>query len=121
MKIELQRPNITRVAWHQEPGDEHYGSCLWAYYDFDLTSGILTVQSDCGYYHYRWPERGDDFLHLMAGVDSDYLTEKLLMCVNKPGRPQRLWVRRVAEIYEEYVRSIVKNAWNEREAALNDT
>jgi hypothetical protein len=53
----------------------------------------------------------------MAGVYSDYLEEKLLMSVNKPGRPQKTWVRRVAEIYEEYVRPIVKNAWNEREAA----
>ena len=120
MIIEIQKPVIVRVAYHQDTGDENYGSCLWAYYDFDLANGLLTVQSDCGYYHYRWPERNDDFLHLMAGVHSDYLEEKLLMSVNKPGRPQKAWVRRVAEIYEEYVRPIVKNAWNEREAALND-
>ena len=113
MRIELQRLNITRVAYHQEPGDEHYGSCLWAYYDFDLANGILNIQSDCGYYHYRWPERGDDFLRLMAGVYSDYLEEKLLMSVNKPGRSQKAWVRRVAEIYEEYVKPIIQDAWKQ--------
>lgn len=120
MIIEIQKPAIVRVAYRQEPGDATYGSCLWAYYDFDVAKGILTIQSDCGFYHYRWPEKNDDFLHLMAGVDSDYLEEKLLMSVNKPGRPQKAWVRRVAEIYGAHIRPIIRQAWEEKTDGKQD-
>lgn len=120
MMIEIQKPVIVRVAYHQDHSDKDYGSCLWAYYDFDLDGGILTVQSDCGYYYYRWPERGNEFLCLMARVHSDYLEEKLLMSVNKPGKPQKAWVRRVAEIYEEHIRPIVRQEWEERKAVTPD-
>lgn len=79
MKTEVQNPNIVRVAYHQEPGDEHYGSCLWAYFDFDLDKYMLNIQSDCGNAAYRWvatPE-AESFLHLMSRVHADYLIEKL--------------------------------------------
>lgn len=80
MKTDVQRPNIIRIAYHQEPGDPHYGSCLWAYFDLDLDKYMLSIQSDCGNATYRWnatPET-ESFLHLLARInDDDYLLEKL--------------------------------------------
>ena len=78
MKIETLRPRIVRVAYHQEKGDPHYGSCLWAYYDFDLDRYMLNVQSDCGNAAYRWTEtpESESFLHLMARISEEYLMWK---------------------------------------------
>ncbi len=79
MKTEVQRPNIIRIAYHQEPEDAHYGSCLWAYFDFDLDRYMLSIQSDCGSAAYRWVEtpKTESFLHLMAGITPSYLIDKL--------------------------------------------
>jgi len=79
MKIEALKPNIVRIAIHQEKSDPHYGSCLWGYYDFDLDRYMLNIQSDCGNAAYRWCETPDSesFLHLMARIDDDYLINKL--------------------------------------------
>lgn len=82
MKIEALKPNIVRIAIHQEKSDPHYGSCLWGYYDFDLDRYMLNIQSDCGNAAYRWYETPDSesFLHLMARIDDDYLINKLFEC-----------------------------------------
>lgn len=79
MKIETQKPNIVRIAYHQEKGDPHYGSCLWAYFDFDLDKYMLNIQSDAGNAAYRWyaTPKSESFLHLMARIDDDYLMNKL--------------------------------------------
>ena len=79
MKIEALKPNIVRIAIHQEKDDHHYGSCLWGYYDFDIDRYMLNIQSDCGEAAYRWCETPDSesFLHLMARIDDDYLMNKL--------------------------------------------
>ncbi len=79
MKIEALKPNIVRIAVRQEQDDPHYGSCLWAYYDFDLDRYMLNIQSDCGNAAYRWCETPDSesFLRLMARIDDDYLMNKL--------------------------------------------
>lgn len=77
MKISREKPEIIRIIYRQEPGDPHYGSCLWAIFDFDPGRGMLNIQSDCGNYAYRWPERGADFLRLFPGMSEDYLLRKL--------------------------------------------
>lgn len=79
MKIEALKPNIVRIAIHQEKDDPNYGSCLWGYYDFDIDRYMLNIQSDCGEAAYRWCETPDSesFLHLMARIDDDYLMNKL--------------------------------------------
>ena len=79
MKVEAIKPNIVRIAIHQEQGDPHYGNCLWGYYDFDVDRYMLNIQSDCGEAAYRWCETPDSesFLHLMARIDDDYLINKL--------------------------------------------
>lgn len=79
MKIETIKPRIIRIAYHQEQEDKHYGSCLWAYFDFDLDRYMLNIQSDCGNAAYRWHETPDSesFLHLMARINEDYLINKL--------------------------------------------
>ena len=78
MKVTREKPEILRFIYRQEPGDPHYGSCLWAVFDLDPGRGMLNIQSDCGNYAYRWPERGENFLRLLAGNMTDgYLLEKL--------------------------------------------
>lgn len=82
MRIDVLKPNITRIAYHQTKDDEHYGSCMWAYYDFDLDRYMLNIQSDCGDAAYRWVEtpKSESFLHLMARINDGYLMEKLFRC-----------------------------------------
>ena len=79
MKIKVEKPNIVRISYYQEQDDPHYGSCLWAYYDFDLDKYMLNVQSDCGDAAYRWvaTPKTESFLHLMARINDDYLINKL--------------------------------------------
>ena len=79
MRVEAEQPNIVRISFHQDPGDPNYGSCIWAYFDFDLDKYMLNVQSDCGNAAYRWVATPDSesFLHLMARINDDYLLYKL--------------------------------------------
>lgn len=78
MKIEIQKPNIVRIAYHQEKGDPHYGSCMWAYFDFDLDLYMLNIQSDCGNAAYRWHATPkESFLHLMERCDDGYMLGKM--------------------------------------------
>ena len=79
MKIEIEKTNIVRIAYHQEEGDKYYGSCLWAYFDFDLNRYMLSIQSDCGNASYRWvaTPKTESFLHLMARCDDGYMLDKL--------------------------------------------
>ena len=79
MILEKQTPRILRIAYHQEQDDPHYGSCLWAYFDFDLDRYMMNIQSDCGNESYRWVEtpKTESFLHLMARINDDYLINKL--------------------------------------------
>lgn len=79
MKIDAGKPNIVRISYHQEQGDPHYGSCMWAYFDFDLDRYMLNIQSDAGNAAYRWVEtpESESFLHLMARINDDYLLNKL--------------------------------------------
>lgn len=78
MKVTMEKPDIIRFVYNQERSDPHYGSCLWAIFDIDPGRGMLNIQSDCGNYAYRWPERGTDFLKLLAGnMSESYLLDKL--------------------------------------------
>lgn len=81
MRIDALKPNILRIAVRQEGNDQNYGSCLWAYFDFDLDRYMLNIQSDCGDAAYRWCETPDSesFLQLMARIDDDYLMYKLFV------------------------------------------
>lgn len=83
MKITKEKPEIVRIIYRQERGDPDYGSCLWAIFDFDAGRGLLNIQSDCGDYAYRWPERGNNFLRLFRTMDEGYLLGKLC---GRPGR-----------------------------------
>ena len=82
MKVTHEKPDILRIIYRQEPDDPDYGSCLWAIFDFDPGRGMLNIQSDCGNYAYRWPERGTMFLTLFHDMSEDYLLGKLC---GKPG------------------------------------
>lgn len=78
MKVNVECPAITRISYHQEKADPEYGSCLWAYFDFDTENWMLSIQSDCGSYAYSWPAgKGETFLELCARMHSDYLLNKL--------------------------------------------
>lgn len=79
MNIEVEKPNIVRIKYHQEPDDPNYGSCMWAFYDFDLDEYILNIQSDCGDASYGWVKtpKSESFFHLMARINDDYLINKL--------------------------------------------
>ena len=77
MIIEREKPDILRLIYRQDKDDPNYGSCLWAIFDFDPGRGMLNIQSDCGNFAYRWPERGDMFLHMCGYFDKQYLIHKL--------------------------------------------
>jgi len=99
MKITREKPEILRFIYRQESGDPHYGSCLWAIFDIDPGRGMLNIQSDCGNYAYRWPERGKNFLKLLAGgMADDYLLEKLC------GKPKKFNAEETVKEVAEYLK-----------------
>lgn len=99
MKVTLEKPKILRFIYRQEHGDPHYGSCLWAIYDLDPGRGMLNIQSDCGNCAYRWPERGMDFLELLAGNMTDsYLLGKLY------GKPKEFNAEATIETIKDYLK-----------------
>lgn len=97
MKIIREKPEILRFIYRQEQGDSHYGSCLWAIFDIDPNRGMLNIQSDCGDYAHRWPERGKAFLKLLCGLDKGYLLYKLC------GEPKEFDEESTLEIVKEYL------------------
>lgn len=104
MKITTEKPQIMRFIYRQEPGDPHYGSCLWAIFDLDPGRGLLNIQSDCGNYAYRWPERGIDFLKLLAGNMTDsYLLGKLC------GKPKEFNAEATVVTVREYLKDAEYN------------
>lgn len=102
MKVTREKPEILRFIYRQEQDDPHYGSCLWAIFDLDPGRGLFNVQSDCGNYAYRWPERGMDFLKLLAGNMTDsYLLGKLC------GKPKEFNAEATVEAVREYLKDAV--------------
>lgn len=104
MKVTREKPEILRFIYRQERDDPHYGSCLWAIFDLDPGRGLFNVQSDCGNYAYRWPERGMDFLKLLAGNMTDsYLLGKLC------GKPKKFNAEATVEAVREYLKDAEYN------------
>ena len=104
MKVTREKPEISRFIYRQEQEDTHYGSCLWAIFDLDPGRGLFNVQSDCGNYAYRWPERGMDFLKLLAGNMTDsYLLGKLC------GKPKEFNAEATVEAVREYLKDAEYN------------
>ena len=104
MKVTREKPEILRFIYRQEQDDPHYGSCLWAIFDLDPGRGLFNVQSDCGNYAYRWPERGTDFLKLLAGNMTDsYLLGKLC------GKPKEFNAEATVEAVREYLKDAEYN------------
>lgn len=104
MKVTRENPEILRFIYRQEQDDPHYGSCLWAIFDLDPGRGLFNVQSDCGNYAYRWPERGMDFLKLLAGNMTDsYLLGKLC------GKPKEFNAEATVEAVREYLKDAEYN------------
>lgn len=97
MIIERDKPEIIRVSYYQEYKDENYGSCLWAFFNFDIGNGILSIESDCGNYAYRWAETGEGFLKMCGYLDKHYLLKKLC------GNPKRADVDATIEEVTEYL------------------
>lgn len=78
MKIAIIHPNVITYDVRQEKSDKDYGSCLWAKFVFDCDSGQLNINSDAGYYAYRWGySKNEEFMHLMSQIDKDYLLNKI--------------------------------------------
>ena len=77
--VETIKPKLLILEYRQQPGDEHYGSCLWARFIFNLDRYELTITSDCGNYGYKWVEtpNSESFLQLMARCDEGYMMDKL--------------------------------------------
>lgn len=104
MKVTREKPEILRFIYRQEQDDPHYGSCLWAIFDLDPGRGLFNVQSDCGNYAYRWPERGMDFLKMLAGNMTDsYLLGKLC------GKPKEFNAEATVEAVREYLKDAEYN------------
>lgn len=115
MKVTRENPEILRFIYRQEQDDPHYGSCLWAIFDLDPGRGLFNVQSDCGNYAYRWPERGMDFLKLLAGNMTDsYLLGKLC------GKPKEFNAEATVEAVREYLKDAEYNEDEQKNRLLID-
>ena len=78
-KVNTERKNIITVSFHQEKGDEDYGTCMWADFHFNLDEYELMIMSDCGNYSYGWCKtpKAESFMRLMRRIGSDYLLGKI--------------------------------------------
>lgn len=97
MNIKREKPEILRITYRQDRNDPDYGSCLWAFFNFDPENGILSIESDCGHYAHRWPETGEMFLDMCGYFDKNYLLGKLC------GKPGHLDLDLTIEAAREYL------------------
>ena len=77
--VELKKPSIVTLEFHQEKEDKDYGSCTWARFILDTENYDIHIISDCGKYGYGWiptPEH-ESFLKLMSRINEDYLLDKI--------------------------------------------
>lgn len=110
MKVTKENPEIIRFIYRQEPGDDYYGSCLWAFFDIDTGHGMMSIQSDCGNYAYRWPEKGWDFLYMLSYASKSYLLSKLC------GNPNMFDEKGTISRIEEYMADIEADEQTKAEA-----
>lgn len=78
-KVELKKPSIITLEFHQEKEDKDYGSCLWARFILDTENYDMHITSDCGNYGYGWtptPEH-ESFFKLISRINSSYLLDKI--------------------------------------------
>lgn len=78
-KVEIAKPSIITLEFHQEKQDKDYGSCMWARFVIDTKNYELHICSDCGNYGYSWvptPEH-ESFLRLLSRMDRDYFLDKI--------------------------------------------
>lgn len=77
--VEIEKPEIITVSYHQRKGDPDYGSCLWARFNFDTKRYHLSIESDCGSFSYGWYPTPDTetFLQLCARFEAGYLLDKI--------------------------------------------
>lgn len=77
--VEIKEPKIITFEFHQEKGDEDYGTCLWARFNLDLINYSMSIESDCGTFGYSWvpTPQSESFLKLCSRVDEGYLLEKI--------------------------------------------
>ena len=79
MTVKEIQNNILVLEYRQDENDEHYGSCLWARFYFNLDRYELMIMSDCGNYGYKWYEtpKSESFLQLMARCSGGYIKDKI--------------------------------------------
>ena len=78
MKVEKIEPKVITYRLTPSRDDEEYMMCMWARFIFDCDNGRLNINSDAGDYSYGWGyNEHEDFMHLMARINSDYLLNKI--------------------------------------------
>lgn len=78
MEVEERSYNVLCLEYWQDRIDADYGSCLWARFYFNLDKFELSIQSDCGYYGYKWPvTKSETFFELLGRINKYYFKEKL--------------------------------------------
>ena len=76
---EVIKPSTVRISYRQEKGDQDYGTCMWADFDFDTEKYTLQIMSDCGNYSHGWvpTPRSESFFHLCRRIEPYYLLDKI--------------------------------------------
>ena len=78
MKIERIEPKVITYKLTPAKDDKEYMECMWARFIFDCDNGRLNINSDAGDYSYGWGyNEHEEFMHLMARINSDYLLNKI--------------------------------------------
>lgn len=78
MKVERIEPKVITYKLTPSKDDAEYMECMWARFIFDCDNGRLNINSDAGDYSYGWGyNEHEDFMHLMARINSDYLLNKI--------------------------------------------
>lgn len=78
--VEIQKPHIVRITYHQEEDDPILGFPVRAYFDFDLDNYRMHISSNCGDATFHWGIEKKSiypFLKVMARINKNYVKFKL--------------------------------------------
>ena len=81
MEIKRIEPRVITYSLCPSKDDKEYHMCMWARFIFDCDNGRLNINSDAGDYSYGWGyNEHEDFMHLMARINKEYLIGKISSC-----------------------------------------
>ena len=103
-------PEITSSIRHVQeinvllqPNDKHYRTFPELTFIIEKYERSLLARTDNGYMYFTWPNSNEDFIHLLARIDKDYMLTKMS---NRSVFQPRETVKRLKQLRPELSRTL---------------